>query len=152
MQKFTAREYLQIDIANNFGNNLDKKTQNERLTWFQNNERNLIQLVDKAENPALFYAGIRALDAVDHGQPIGYPVSLDATSSGLQILAVLTGDTKAAQLCNVVSTGKREDAYTGVYNRMLTQIGENSKIERADVKDAVMTALYGSKAVPKRVF
>lgn len=150
MQKFTARQYLKIDIANNFG--LDKKTWNERLAWFDQNEGNLVNLVVKAENPALFYAGIKALDDVNQGKAIGYPVSLDATSSGLQILAVLTGDTNAAQLCNVVNTGKREDAYTGVYQRMLDQIGETSKIDREDVKRSVMTALYGSKAVPKEVF
>lgn len=150
MQKFTARQYLKIDIANNFG--LDKKTWSERLAWFDQNEGNLVNLVVKAENPALFYAGIKALDDVNQGKAIGYPVSLDATSSGLQILAVLTGDTNAAQLCNVVNTGKREDAYTGVYQRMLDQIGETSKIDREDVKRSVMTALYGSKAVPKEVF
>lgn len=150
MQKFSAREYLQIDIANNFG--LDKKTWAERLEWFHCNEANLHNLLDKAEKPALFYAGVKALEAVNRGEPIGYPVSLDATSSGLQILAALTGDKKAAQLCNVVGTGKREDAYTAVYYHMLKKIGENAKIEREDVKDAVMTSLYGSKAVPKRVF
>lgn len=150
MQKFTAKQYLKIDIANNFG--LDKKTWSERLAWFDQNENNLANLVSKAENPALFYAGIKALHAVQQGEAIGYPVSLDATSSGLQILAVLTGDTKAAALCNVVNTGKREDAYTGVYSRMLDQIGETSKIDREDVKRSVMTALYGSKAVPKEVF
>lgn len=152
MQKFTAKQYLKIDIANNFGDNMDKKTWSERLAWFDQNESNLVNLVVKAENPALFYAGIKALDDVNQGKAIGYPVSLDATSSGLQILAVLTGDTNAAALCNVVNTGKREDAYTGVYQRMLDQIGETSKIDREDVKRSVMTALYGSKAVPKEVF
>jgi hypothetical protein len=150
MQKFSPTQYLKIDIANNFG--LDKKTWSERLAWFDQNENNLTNLVVKAENPALFYAGIKALHAVQQGEAIGYPVSLDATSSGLQILAVLVGDTNAAALCNVVNTGKREDAYTGVYQRMLDQIGETSKIDREDVKRSVMTALYGSKAVPKEVF
>lgn len=39
-----------------------------------------------------------------------------------------------------------------VYRTMLKAIGEDSKIKRDDVKQAVMTSLYGSKAVPKEIF
>ena len=70
----------------------------------------------------------------------------------LQLLAVLTGDRKAAELCNVVSTGSREDAYTAIYEDMLNQIGDESKITRSDTKQAIMTSYYGSTAMPKRVF
>src|SRR5690606_19590575 len=86
------------------------------------------------------------------GKPTGYMISLDATSSGLQLLAALTGDLRAAQLCNVVDTGHREDAYTNVYATMLSQLDESGKITRDMAKDAIMTSLYGSTAVPKRVF
>ncbi len=150
MQTFTAREYLKIDIANNFG--LDKLTWYERIHWFDKNEPYLDDLVAAAEEPALFYAGIKAYRDVEMGLPIGYMISLDATSSGLQLLAALTGDTLAAQLCNVVDTGTREDAYTRVYNHMLRIIKDTSKISRDDTKQAIMTALYSSKAVPKQVF
>jgi hypothetical protein len=150
MQHFTGLQYLMIDIASNFG--LDKKSWNERLAWFRDHEHCLMEMLASAETPALYYAGVKAYEAALAGQPSGYPISLDATSSGLQILSVLTGDRSAAEICNVVSTGRREDAYTGVYDRMLGKIGEQGKIERSDVKQAVMTALYGSKAVPKEVF
>jgi hypothetical protein len=79
-------------------------------------------------------------------------ISLDATSSGLQLLAALTGESFAAMLCNVLATGGREDAYQGIYRYMLNQIGDTSKIAPEDVKQAVMTAFYSSKAVPKQVF
>lgn len=150
MQKFTPRDYLKIDIANNFG--LDKEDWDTRINWFNSNEHRILDLLSEAEEPALYYAGVQALDAVNKGQPIGYPVSLDATSSGLQILAVLTGDREAAEICNVVDTGHRRDAYTIVYQRMVNKIGENSRIKRKDTKQAIMTSLYGSKAVPKEVF
>jgi hypothetical protein len=149
MRKFTAREYLAIDIANNFG--LDKINWEDRLQWFEENQNNLMQLVPSAKEPALFYAGIKALESVNMGQPIGYPISLDATSSGLQFLAVLTGDGEAAKICNVVGE-HRKDAYTLVYERMLAIMGESAKITRDMVKDAVMTSLYGSQAIPKEVF
>jgi Schitoviridae RNA polymerase len=149
-QTFTAREYLKIDIANNFGH--DKLTWADRIQWFDAHEQQLEDLIQGAKEPALYYAGCKAWRDVQQGKPIGYMISLDATSSGLQLLAALTGDRWAAELCNVVDTGSREDAYTTIYHDMLGQIGEGSKISRDDTKQAIMTAFYSSKAVPKQVF
>lgn len=156
MQLLTAREYLKVDIANNYG--LDKKTWDERISWFDENEANLLNLVDEAEKSALFYAGVNAWKDMKAGKPIGYAVALDATSSGLQLLSCLTGDRSAAELCNVVNymgeNGKplRRDAYTVIYHKMLDILGEASRIKRSDTKQAVMTAFYGSEAKPKEVF
>ena len=80
MQMFTAQEYLKIDIANNFG--LDKEDWRPRILWFNENEHHLEDLVKQADAPALFFAGVQAWRAVQRGEPIGYPISLDATSSG----------------------------------------------------------------------
>lgn len=151
MQTFTGRQYLKIDIANSFG--LDKLDWNDRLAWFEQNEPRLNNLLSEAKEPAMFYAGVLAWKAVSANQPIGYMISLDATSSGLQILAALTGDRSAAELCNVVNAnGKRMDAYKAIYELMLQELNETGKISRDDVKDAIMTSLYGSKALPKQVF
>ena len=149
-QSFTGREYLKIDIANNFG--LDKEDWDVRLAWFDDNEENLDALIKTAEEPALYFAGVQAWKRFRAGKPSGYPISLDATSSGIQLLAVLTGDRKAAALCNVIDTGHREDVYTGLYNAMLAKVGEGAKISRKDTKQAIMTSFYNSTAVPKRVF
>lgn len=150
MQKFTGKQYLMIDIANNFGH--DKLSWDDRLAWFEQNEKSLESLVNKADEPALFYAGVQAYRKVQQGLPIGYMISLDATSSGLQLLACLTGDRNAAMLCNVLNSGSRADAYTGVYHYMKAIAGTNANIKRDDCKSAIMTAFYGSKAEPKRVF
>jgi len=147
---FTPREWLKIDIASNFG--LDKKTWHERIHWFDSNEAQLHSLIGQAEEPALFYAGIKAWEDVQEGKPIGYMVSLDATSSGLQILACLTGDIHAAAICNVVNTGDREDAYQNVYKEMLNRSGGKAVLDKDMVKQAVMTAFYGSTAQPKLAF
>lgn len=149
-QTFTGRQYLKIDIANNFG--LDKLSWDDRLSWFHTNEPHLESLLNQAEEPALYYAAVKAYRDVQAGNPIGYMISLDATASGLQILAALTSDRSAAQLCNVIDTGKREDAYTKVYELMLAETGGSAKLERDMVKQAVMTSFYGSTAMPKRVF
>lgn len=155
MQHFTGKQYLMIDIANSFG--LDKLTWQERLDWFEQHKNCLDEMLPHAEDPAMYFAGVQAWDAVKHGEAIGYPISLDATSSGMQILAALTGDRRAAQLCNVVNTGRREDAYTNVFDimvdRLMNRLGEHAGgIKRDDCKRAIMTSLYGSVAVPKEVF
>lgn len=139
-----------IDIASNFG--FDKADWTDRIEWTAQNEGQLENLMPQAEEPALYFAAVEAYRAAQQGKPSGYPISLDATASGLQLLAVLSGDRQAASLCNVIDTGSRKDAYTEVYNKMLDQTGDYSKISREDVKDAVMTSLYGSEAVPKEVF
>jgi hypothetical protein len=149
-QEFSGIQYLKIDIANNFG--LDKRTWNERIKWFDENEWQLSQLIEQAKEPALFYAGIKAFYDALAGRPSGYLISLDATSSGLQLLAALTCDRSASELCNVVDTGTRKDAYQTIYQSMVKTIKDTSKISHDDVKSAIMTSLYGSKAVPRDVF
>lgn len=150
MKVFSSKEYLKIDIANNFG--LDKLNWEDRLDWFDQNESRLLQLVPKAKTPALFYAGAKAWEAVKRNEPIGYPISLDATASGIQILSVLTGDRSAAFLSNVLDAGKRMDVYTSVYEEMLRRADQNIQLTRDTVKNAVMTSCYGSKAQPKKAF
>jgi len=150
MQTFSPQQYLMIDIASNFG--LDKVSWNERISWFSTNEPHLEELITAAKEPALYYAGVKAWRDVQAKKPIGYMISLDGTSSGLQILAALTGDRKAASICNVVNSGKREDAYKRVYQEMLKRLGETSKISHDDTKQAIMCSLYGSTAMPKQVF
>lgn len=165
MQTFTPLEYLKIDIASNFG--LDKSPWNDRIEWVDQNETVLLEIAElnqrdlkrnnllkMADSPALFYAGIKAWDQARRGESIAYPISLDATASGAQLLAIMIGCEKSARLCNVVDTGNREDLYTNIYTAMLGRLGSEdaASIERTDAKQAVMTSLYGSKAEPKRVF
>ncbi len=150
MQEFTPKQYLKIDIANSRG--LDKKNWDERLAWFDANEPNLLSQLAEAENPAMYYAGVKAWEDVKAGRPTGYPISLDATSSGIQILSVLTGDRHAAVISNVVNAGKRSNAYQVLYESMLKRTGGELQLPYTVIKNAIMTAFYGSKKVPKDVF
>lgn len=149
-ETFTPKQYLKIDVANNFG--LDKDLWQDRIKWFDENETQLETMARQADEPALYSAGIAAWRNVNKGNINHYPISLDATSSGIQILSCLTGDRKGAQLCNVVDTGTRMDAYKVLYELMVEKIGGSAKIDRKDTKSAIMTAFYGSEAEPKRVF
>lgn len=150
MQRFTPLQYLKIDIANSFG--LDKENWDDRLAWFDKNEANLDLLLTQADEPAMFFAGVNAYNKALQGIPTGYPISLDATSSGLQILSLLTGCRKSAEMCNVLDVGKRMDAYTAIFQVMLDRGRISGFIGRKEVKTAIMTSLYSSQAEPEKIF
>jgi len=135
--EFTGLEYLKIDIASNYG--LDKESWQDRISWVDENETDLENYLYQADEPALYFAAVQAFRKAQKGLPSGYPISLDATSSGLQILACLTGCEASARLCNVLPTGNREDAYTNIYRGMCDSIGDTAKITREQAKDAIKT-------------
>ncbi|MNO13202.1 DNA-dependent RNA polymerase [compost metagenome] len=150
MQLFSGKQYLQMDIASAFG--LDNTEWDNRLAWFEEHKNKLDDMLKQAKEPAMYFAAVQAWRDVQAGKPSGYPISLDATCSGLQILSILTGDRSAASLCNVINTGKREDAYKTIYIHMVEKLGEQAKISRDKTKNAILTSLYGSEAIPKQVF
>jgi hypothetical protein len=150
LTEFTGKQYLQIDVAGAFG--LDKKDWEERLAWVQEHHDDLESLEKQAKEPAMFYAATKALRAAERGEPSGFPISLDATASGMQILACLTGCAKTARHVNLVDTGHRENAYKALYEAMLTRTGGEARINLDDTKSAIMKAFYTSKAEPRRVF
>lgn len=157
MQEFTGKQYLMIDIANSFG--LDKEDWSVRLQWFDDHQvdienlpmQDLVQWAAHAEEPAQFLAGILAWRDTKAGIPTGYQAGLDATASGIQILAALSGCQISAGSVNLLG-GSRQDVYTNCHQRMNLKLQGKKVIPRADLKQALMTAMYNSKAVPKRVF
>lgn len=151
MQKLTSIEYLKVAVANNAGH--DKWTWNERINWVDNNLDNLLEIkAEELDAPAQYYSAVLALYKAIQGKPIGYAVGMDATASGIQWISVLTRDKKAAALCNVINTGKREDIYTNIYKKVCEKVGTEGKIEREHVKKAIMTSMYASEAKPKQIF
>lgn len=150
MQEFKGIDYLRIDIANSFG--MDKKNWEPRLQWFADNEPVLEKLIHDADEPAQFMAGVLAYRKAMQREATGYMVGLDATASGIQILSALSGCIKSAATCNLVNTGNREDSYTIGNDRMNVILQKVGIIPRDDSKYAIMTSLYGSKAVPKEIF
>ena len=119
VQEFTGREYLQIDIANQYG--LDKCTWDERLDWFQQRTSSLEQHIDDAEHPVLYRKAVKAWREHEQGKAVTHTMGLDATASGLQVYAAITGCRRTAEAVNVVSTGRREDVYTHMTDSMNQQ-------------------------------
>lgn len=136
-----ALDWLKIDAVNHYG--YDKVSFEERIKFFDTGFD-----VSKADDPIQCYAAMEAYKEAIKGKSIGWGVTLDSTASGMQIMAALVHDEKAAYLTNITSDD-RMDAYTYLYQGM-----ENkpSNITRKDMKDAIMTSLYGSVNEPKRVF
>jgi len=148
MQFFTGVEYLKIDIANCQG--FDKETWANRLAWVNINETNLEALDISADSPILYRKAVRALRTVQQNEPTNHIMGLDATASGLQIMAALSGCANTAQAVNLMNTGKREDVYDAVTQHMCNI--PNVSVTRAQLKKPIMTFFYGSTEQPKSVF
>ena len=134
MRKFTAIEYIKIDIANHYG--LDKETWTTRLDWVNANI-SILECYDiDANSPILYSKAVRSYRNAQAGKPIGHMVSLDATWSGGQLMAVLMRCAKTAEASNLINTGTRVDIYTTVQKFM------NSVFEmgatRQEIKDCLM--------------
>lgn len=152
MKTFTPFQYLMIDCANHFG--LDKLTFEERIKWVDDNLNTLEQFQSIADNKPMFAKTVMAIRKAQAGEPTGHLVSLDAVCSGLQIMSVVTGCIVGAETTGLVNPNVRADAYSSLTNVMNKNLGTSNQvsINRADAKEALMTSLYGSKAVPERIF
>jgi len=79
--------------------------------------------------------------------PTGFIMGLDATASGLQIMAALSGCHKTASAVNLINTGKREDVYTVVAEKMNELLPASEAVCRKIVKKPIITKYY-NKARP----
>ena len=150
MNTFTGLEYIKIDIANQYGYEFDKKTWKERIHWTNTNIKVLEDLELIAKEPILYAKAVRALRDAEKGKATGFIMGLDATASGLQIMACLIGCHTTAANVNLTGTGKREDIYSKVADRVNKVTGLS--YSKADVKKPVMTTFYGSKKQPEELF
>ena len=132
-----------IAIANHAGK--DKLTWQDRYDWA------IAQDIDTIvwDEPILGRKAIRALKDTAQGKPTGYIMSLDATSSGLQVMAALSGCKATAAQVNMVDPNQRVDAYTTIANEMNKQLSK--PVSRKLIKQAAMTHFYNSRATPKRL-
>lgn len=145
-RELTGLEYLMADIACKHDKAYEKKGWDERLHHFSEIDFKDPKTFKQASNPIGLRAAYIALEHTAMKKPSGYMISLDASSSGLQLLSLLVSCPISWKLCggdeNIL------DAYAEIFLHMNTGL----KIDRKDVKQSIMTALYGSTATPKAVF
>jgi len=166
-QPLTKRgEYwLNFQLATTYG--LDKATMEERQAWVPKN-LSLIEAIatdpigniaqwEGADEPFLFLAACEEYYALLIAKTRTHThlmTSVDATCSGLQVLAGLSHDRSTAELVNVLPGDKPSDAYKAVANKVNPQIPESWGIQlsRSHVKRVVMTIPYNAKTKSNRTY
>ena len=146
-QVVTNLDNIKIAIAGHAGQ--DKLTWNERIKWF-NKQLNFD--LTTFDEPILGSKAIQAYLDSKKGIPTGYTMSIDATASVLQIMAALSGCKVTARTCNLINTGKREDVYQYIADKMNAILKAKYAVTRKLVKKPVMTTFYNSRANPKETF
>ena len=133
-----AINVLHMDVARSYG--LDKATWEERLAWSLANP----QLQRGAKDPFTYKSAWEALQKARAGEDIDHLVSLDATASGIQCLALMAQDADSARAVNLGT-----DHVNNPYRRVKEHMG-NYDYEM--VKQATMTSFYESVATPMELF
>ena len=153
-----SEEWIAFQVATTYG--LDKETIHNRLNWVANN-KDLISNVatdplkylsdwENAEEPWQFLAACHeyhhCIITCDRNTT-GLPIAVDATCSGLQILAGLCRDAKTASLVNVLPGDRPQDAYATVAKACLHKFPERLRkhVDRTVTKRCVMTIPYNAK-------
>jgi hypothetical protein len=138
-----------IALANAMGK--DKMTWKQRIAYGKKFKPTLsFKIPPGCEEPEVFAKARRALFDYHEGNKSGFPMELDATASGLQIMAVLARCKETGKRVNLVNTGKREDIYDAVADGMNQY--PDVHVDRSKVKKPVMTHWYNSEANPRESF
>ena len=153
-----AEEWLAFQVATSYG--LDKAPMHERMQWVAENDEVIsavaldpignLHLWEGVEEPWQFLA---ACDEYHHcvitcdRTFTSLPIAVDATCSGLQILAGLCRDARTAKLVNVLPSDCPQDAYAVVAKHACPNVPVSIQpyMDRKTVKRVVMTVPYNAK-------
>ena len=172
MLKFASGKELKTDddqfplllhAANKFG--LDKEKITDRIRWVEQNRAAIEQvgrdpwsnkMWREADEPFAFVAACNELVGMwesGKGFISHLPVSLDATTQGLQIYSMLLRDPVAAAATNVLPSDKPSDPYQSVANSVIKRLQQSDDpmaktllefgIDRNTTKRQTMTLPYG---------
>ena len=160
-----AAEWLAFQVATTYGK--DKDTWEERQEWVINNTTLIARIAEDpigclseweaAEEPWQFLAACEEYYNCIIMRRRRYtclPVAIDATCSGLQILAGLARDKSTATLVNVIGSDRPQDAYKAVAEYSKPKIPEKLRPywDRKSVKRSVMTIPYNAKPFSNRTY
>ena len=158
-------QWLAFQVATTYGR--DKDTWDERQEWVMKNITLISRVAndpircrpewEAAEEPWQFLAACEEYYhcVLTHTRRLtSLPVAIDATCSGLQILAGLASDKSTAQLVNVLPSDRPQDAYKAVAEYSKPNIPERIRPywDRKATKRSVMTIPYNAKAFSNRTY
>lgn len=164
-QPSEANYWLAFQVATTFG--LDKAPMSERQKWVANNWELIERIAtdpignlhewEVADEPWLFLAACEEyyaciISCTRHFTSL--PVAVDATCSGLQILAGLARDKSTARLVNVLPGSQPQDAYKVVAEeaKPFSPVSIQPYMDRKTVKRVVMTVPYNAKPYSNRQY
>ena len=158
-----AEDWLAFQVATTYGK--DKDTIQDRIKWTLSNHSLITSIAtdplgylhewEVADEPWTFLA---ACDEYYHciiecdRHHTNLPVAVDATCSGLQILAGLARDASTAALVNVLPSNKPQDAYKVIADQAKPHVPEciRPHMDRKTTKRTVMTVPYNAKPYSNR--
>ena len=161
----TGADWLCFQVATTYG--LDKACMQDRLRWAHDNwsliSRVALNPLDNiadwehADEPWLFLAACEEFYSVVIAETRTHthlPVAVDATCSGLQILAGLSKDASTARMVNVIGGPKPQDAYAVIALHSMDAIPDRLKPhwDRKVTKRCVMTIPYNAKPFSNRSY
>ena len=158
-------EWVAFQVATTWG--LDKATMTERHDWVSHNHHLITRVAtdpignigdwEGADEPWLFLSACEEyyacfIDLSRHHTRL--PIAVDATCSGLQILAGLARDKSTAAMVNVLPGSKPQDAYKAIAEASIDQIPQRLRQywDRKKTKRSVMTICYNAKPFSNRQY
>ncbi len=149
MIKYTPKEYIQIDLANQFGISSNKFE--HLIKWTKIHDTQLESLIAKAKDKYRFIAALMAYRDIQQDKPTGYLVGLDAGASGIAILGALSGCEVTARNTGIIGNSCK-DIYNICTQEINKSLSTKLTLDRKVVKGALMPSYYGSKRQPEIIF
>ena len=158
-----AESWIRFQVATTYG--LDKSTMEDRQDWVLHNHDLITKVAtdpignlsdwESADEPWQFLASAHEYYhtcILCDKNYTSLPIAVDATCSGLQILAGLARDKSTAQLVNVCPSDKPQDAYAVVASTATPECPSSIRnyMDRKVVKRVVMTVPYNAKPYSNR--
>ena len=155
-----AEDWFLIGGANVFG---IKGSLKDRQEWVVSNEESIRRVANdpfgmasfwlEASEPFLFLAFCHEFADWVHNRlnfQTRLPVRLDHTASGLQMVALITGDKELQKLTNLIDPSQPYDVYQEILSKMYNILSKSPrpedhrwKLDRALVKSLTVTYMYG---------
>jgi hypothetical protein len=153
MAWYTPLEYVKIDVANQYGNGVEKMLFEERVIWVDKHMNDLEDLIPSAKPKTKYrYIGaVMTLRNVMAGKATGHRIGMDASAQGPAIMSALMRDPIGAFNTSLIGN-QINDVYTICTDTMNNLLNTDTVYNRDEVKGALMPGYYGSLQKPKDVF